>query len=55
MKEWMQKIAALSLLRLMMDLILPDNDTKRYADLGVGLLTMLCMLHALQQILPALP
>ena len=48
MKEWIAQTAALSLIRLMMDLLLPDGEAKRYADLGAGLCLMLCMLNALQ-------
>lgn len=54
MKQFLWQATALSLLRMMMDLLLPDNDLKRYADLGAGLSIMLCMLQALQGFLGAL-
>lgn len=51
MKPFLTQAVALSLLRLMMDLMLPENDLKRYADLGTGLCMMMCMLSALQKAL----
>lgn len=49
MKPFLSQAVALSLLRLMMDLLLPENDLKRYADLGAGLCIMLCMLNSLHK------
>lgn len=51
MKEFLTQTIVLSLLRLMMDLMLPENDLKRYVDLGAGLCMMLSMLFALQRML----
>ncbi len=51
MKEMILQGTALALIRMIMDLILPENDLKRYADLGAGLCMMLCMLHTLQRML----
>lgn len=51
MKTFLSQAVALSLLRLMMDLLLPENDLKRYADLGAGLCMMLCMLSSLHNAL----
>lgn len=51
MKEMLLQGTALALIRMIMDLILPENDLKRYVDLGAGLCMMLCMLHTLQRIL----
>lgn len=51
MKTFLSQTVALSLLRLMMDLLLPENDLKRYADLGAGLCMMLCMLSSLHNAL----
>ncbi|MBQ4639971.1 MAG: hypothetical protein IJB69_05605 [Clostridia bacterium] len=48
MKIFLMQTSALALIRLMMDLLLPDGEAKRYADLGAGLCLMLCMLNALQ-------
>lgn len=48
MKIFLMQTSALALIRLMMDLLLPDGEAKRYADLGTGLCLMLCMLNALQ-------
>lgn len=55
MKEWIAQTAALSLIRLMMDLMLPEGDAKRYADLGVGLCVMLCLLRTFSRLFHALP
>lgn len=55
MKEFLMQTTALSLIRLLMDLMLPENDLKRYADLGAGLCMMLCMLATLRRLLQALP
>lgn len=51
MKEMLLQSAALALIRLVVDLILPDSDLKRYVDLGAGLCMMLCMLHAMHRLL----
>ena len=52
LKQWyLPAAAALALIRMIMDLILPENDLKRYVDLGAGLCMMLCMLGTLQRIL----
>lgn len=51
MKEMILQSAALALIRMIMDLILPENDLKRYVDLGAGLCMMLCMLGTMQRIL----
>lgn len=54
MNEMIVQTVALSLLRLMLDLILPEGDTKRYADLGVGLCVMLCLLRSFSRLFHAL-
>ena len=54
MKEMILQSAALALIRMIMDLILPESDLKRYADLGAGLCMMLCMLQSLQRMLHSL-
>ncbi len=50
MKEFLMQTAALSMIRLVMDMALPENDLKRYADLGVGLCLMLRMLEEILNI-----
>ena len=47
MNGFMQKIVGLCLLGL----LLPENELRRYADLGAGLCLTLCMLRALQALL----
>lgn len=54
MKEMLMQTVSLSLLRLIMDLILPEGDAKRYADLGVGLCVMLCLLRTFSRLFHAL-
>lgn len=51
MSEFLSKIAGLCLMRMMLDMALPEGDARRYADLGVGLTMMLCMLRALTTLL----
>ncbi len=52
MKAFLLQTCTLALMRMMMDMVLPDGDTKRYVDLGAGLLLMMCMLDALGNVLP---
>lgn len=47
MKEFLLTTVGLSLIRLIMDLVLPEGEIRRYTDLGAGLMMMLCMLRAL--------
>ena len=47
MKEFLLTAVGLSLMRLIMDLALPEGEISRYADLGAGLMMMICMLRAL--------
>ena len=54
MKEMILQSAALALIRMIIDLILPENDLKRYVDLGAGLCMMLCMLGTMQHLLQLL-
>lgn len=51
MKEFLQNIVGLCLMRLLMEMALPEGDARRYADLGAGLCLMVCMLRALRQTL----
>lgn len=54
MRNMILQSAALALLRMLMDLILPENDLKRYADLGAGLCMMLCLMRTMQHMLRTL-
>lgn len=49
MKAFLRRIMGLSLLRLLLEMLLPDGDSRRYADFGAGLCLTLCMLQALLQ------
>ena len=51
MNGFMQKIVGLGLLGMLLGLLLPENELRRYADLGAGLCLTLCMLRALQALL----
>lgn len=52
MSLFLRRIVCLSLARLILSMILPDGDGGRYADMGVGLCMMLCMLEAIRELLP---
>lgn len=52
MAVFLRRIIGLCLIRMILDMILPEGDAGRWADLGVGLCTMLCMLQALGSLLP---
>ena len=47
MKSFLHTLTGLCLMRLIADWTLPEGDSRRYADLGAGLLTMAAMLRAL--------
>lgn len=51
MRSFLQSIVGLGLARMLMDLLLPEGDSRRYADLGAGLCMTLCMLRALLALL----
>lgn len=51
MNGFLRKIIGLSLLRMVLDLILPEGDIRRYADLGAGLSITLCLLRTLLNII----
>ncbi|MBQ7520629.1 MAG: hypothetical protein IJU12_09930 [Clostridia bacterium] len=44
-------LIGLSLIRLILDGLLPEGDAARYADLGLGLTMMLCMMNGLGTLL----
>lgn len=51
MNGFLRRIAMLSLLRLMVDTLLPEGALHRLSDLIMGLIVMLLMLHALSSLL----
>lgn len=51
MREFLQRITGLSLVRLLLDFLLPEGDMRRYADFGAGLCMTLCMLGALLKVI----
>lgn len=51
MNLFLKQLTGLCLIRLLMDLVLPEGESRRYADLGMGLLQMLHMLGALMGLL----
>ena len=46
MRGFLQSMVGLGLARMLMELMLPEGDSRRYADLGAGLCMTLCMLRA---------
>lgn len=55
MNRFLQKIVGLGLARMLMEMLLPAGDARRYADLGTGLCMTLCMLQSLLAFLRRLP
>ncbi len=45
MMDFLKQLTGLCLIRLVLDFILPEGDASRYADLGVELCMMVCMLR----------
>jgi len=51
MSGFLREITGLCLMRLLMEMLLPEGECRRYAEAGIGLMLMICMLHALQSLL----
>ena len=51
MNGCLRAMIGLSLIRLLLDGLLPEGDTARYADLGLSLAMMLCILHGFLSVL----
>ena len=51
MSEFLRQITGLCLMGMVLDMILPEGDSRRFAELGVGLIAMLCMLRSLTSLL----
>ncbi len=51
MNAFLRRIIGLCLIRLILDFMLPEGDSRRYADLGMELSLMLCMLQGLKSLL----
>ena len=51
MNLFLKQLTGMCLLRLLMDLMLPEGESRRYADLGMGLVQMVHMLGALMRLL----
>ena len=51
MKAFLRSVGMLALLRMTVDMLLPDGATRRVCDTIVGLMTMLGMLTALRRLL----
>ena len=45
MMGFLKQLTGLCLVRLVLDFLLPEGDAARYADLGVELCMMVCMLR----------
>ena len=50
MTDFLHKMAGLCLIRLLMEMMLPEGDMKSYGEWGVGLMMMLCMLRLLARL-----
>lgn len=46
MKDFLREMIGLCLIRMVTDGLLPEGDGAKFADLGLGLCEMLCMLKA---------
>ncbi len=53
MRAFLTELTALSLLRTLTGLMLPEGEMRGYADLFIGLTTLLCMLHSLRALFTA--
>ncbi len=51
MSRFLRALAGLCLMRMLLDMMLPEGEAKNYAGLGVGLMLMLAMLQALLSLL----
>ena len=51
MNAFLRQIIGLSLIRIILDAALPEDDTGRFSSLGMELAMMLCMLRALAGLL----
>ena len=51
MNAFLRQIIGLSLIRIVLDAALPEDDTGRFSSLGMELAMMLCMLRALAGLL----
>ena len=44
MRDFLAEMTGLCLMRMLLDMVLPEGDAQRCAALGMGLITMLCLL-----------
>ena len=51
MNGFLRQLTGLCLARMILDMALPEGDTAKYADLGVELCMMLCMLRGLAELI----
>ena len=51
MKMFLRHVAMLSMVRLLMDMLLPEGAMRKIGDVIMGLVLMLSMLGALQRLL----
>ena len=51
MNGYLRQMIGLSLLGMLLDMILPDGESGKYAELGLELSLMLCMLRGLNALL----
>lgn len=51
MNAFLRSVSMLSLLRMIMEMLLPEGPSRRLCDMMLGLMGMLCVLKALRQLL----
>jgi len=51
MNGYLRQMIGLSLLGMLLDMILPEGEGRKYAELGLELSLMLCMLRGLNTLL----
>ena len=51
MNAFLRSVSMLSLLRMTIELLLPEGSTRRLCDMILGLAAMLCVLTALRRLL----
>ncbi len=49
MNEFLRRIAGLCLIRMLLDMVLPDGDCAAWAELGIELAVMLCILEGFRE------
>ena len=51
MNAFLRSVSMLSLLRMMVEMLLPEGNTRRLCDMILGLMAMVCVLTSLRRLL----